>query len=348
MNAAVTPTLRYDAVTGDWIIFAPTRAERPQTSRAPSKRGDGGDSEVDGSNGSPFSAECPFCPGNEEQTTTELLRLSADDSDEWRVRVVSNKFPALEVATSPSQAGAGSSFRQMGGYGAHEVVIESPHHSRLLAEQPIEQIEKLLRALQQRYIELARDPKICAVVIYKNHGRASGTSLAHPHWQIIATPVVPPLLATKYRVAKSHFDESGKQLLASLLQDELAEGVRVLAQNEAFVALLPYASHWAYQVRILPRDACASFGAATADHLTQLAPILQQSLARLHAVLDNPDLNLTFVSAPTDCEGAACFRWHVDILPRLNTAAGFELASGMAINPVLPEPAALALRGVAL
>jgi UDPglucose--hexose-1-phosphate uridylyltransferase len=232
----------------------------------------------------------------------------------------------------------------MGGYGVHEVVIESPEHWRSLSQQPLDRIEQLLRVLHDRFVALMEDSKLRAIIVFKNHGERAGTSLVHPHWQIIGTPIVPRLLRLKHEIATDYFDRTLRCLYCVALDEELAAGERILAANDRYVALLPFASHVPYQVRVLPRTHRSSFGSVPNDELRLLAVTLHDVLGRLDATLDSPDFNMILNTAVLGDEQKPHFLWHVDVLPRLATPAGFELGSGMSINPVLPEDAARALR----
>jgi UDPglucose--hexose-1-phosphate uridylyltransferase len=326
------PVLRYDITTNDWVLFAPARARRPHARAIPPRADDA-------------KSRCPFCPGNEHLTPGEILRVDDASKAGWSVRVVPNKFPALEPGASSEQTEIGPVFREMGGYGVHEIVIESPDHFCPLADQRIEQIEGVMRVLHSRFTSLMADPRLRTIIVFKNHGEAAGTSLAHPHWQIIATPVVPRLLRIKHAVATEYFDRAGRCVYRVLLEAELASRSRVLAENEHYAAVLPYASALAFQIRILPRVHHASFGRTPVQLLRPLAEILKSVLTKLSALLDDPAFNLTIDTAPLGDEEEPYFLWHIDILPRLTTPAGFELGSGMPINPMLPEEATRRLRG---
>lgn len=333
MGEGDTPVLRFDVTTNDWVLFAPARARRP---REYVRRAANGNA----------AGPCPFCPGNEDLSSGEVLREPSGSG--WNVRVIPNKFPALGGVRAPGQRELGRVFREMAGYGVHEVVIESPDHSRILADQPDAQVARVLRVLHARFTSLTKDPHLRAIIVFKNHGERAGTSLEHPHWQIIATPVVPRLLRLKHEVATDYFDHTGTCLYVVALEEELTTASRVLAANEEFVAVLPFASHVPYQVRILPRAPAASFSQLTPAALHPLGVLLKEVLARLARALDNPDFNLTVNTAPLGDENEPYFVWHIDVFPRLTTTAGFELGSGMAINPALPEEAAAVLRAVDL
>lgn len=338
--------LRFDPTTNDWVIMAPTRARRPHELR----QGDCGNKpslldEMASAGGS----NCPFCPGNERLTPSEIVSVREYPGGPWKIRVVPNKFPALRVEEENASLEEGHRFfRYRGGCGAHEVIIESPRHDVFLGYQPIEQVELLLRAMQARFNDLLGDSRFQAIVLFKNHGEAAGTSLQHPHCQLIATPVVPRLMRLKLSVATDYFDMTGHCLYCVLRDEELAAERRVLAVNADFVAILPYASHSPFETWILPRRHQSSFGLLDGRRFRPLAALLRTVLLKLHVGLENPAFNLTVHSVPRGDEDKSYFLWHIEITPRLSTPAGFELGSGMSINTVLPEEAAEFLRDVSI
>lgn len=321
--------LRYDPATTDWVIFAPSRALRPHQMPTAGERAAG-------------HAPCPFCPGNEAFTPPEIYVFrgpGANVPSNWRVRVVPNKFPALRIEEDTRRIEETPAFHYMGGCGAHEIVVESPDHTTFLGQQPIEQIELVLRTVQLRHQDLMRDRRFQAIIAFKNHGQAAGTSLEHPHWQVIATPVVPRLLRQKLTVAEEYFDRTGECLYCVGLQQELADGRRILAKNDQYVAFLPYASHVPFETWIMPLKREATFAAVDGSLLQPLANLLRIVLLKLYTALENPSFNLTIDSVSRGDESKEYFMWHLRILPRLTTPAGFELGSGMSINTVLPEEA---------
>lgn len=331
------PELRYDYTTGDWVIFAPLRQLRPHAVPAPAAAEGRAESEL----------TCPFCPGNELMTPHEIdaIRGDSEGKSAWRVRVIPNKFPALQIEEDNRRHQHGTVFQRMGGCGAHEVVIESPDHHTFLASQPVEQVESLIEILHRRYVDLLRDSRFQSVVIFKNHGLRAGTSLRHPHWQIIATAVVPRMLRLQYAEAEQFLNRTGNSLYEVILSDELEAGSRITAKNQEFVAFLPYAGHLPFETWIMPRRPQSSFGLLEPAQVRPLAQILRFVLMRLYVSLDNPDFNLTVDTACRGDEDQQSFYWHIRILPRMSTAAGFEMGSGMSINTVLPEDAASFLRG---
>ena len=234
----------------------------------------------------------------------------------------------------------------MGGCGAHEVIIESPQHDMFLGQQPVEQMELVLSTLQLRYRDLMRDRRFQTVILFKNHGLGAGTSLQHPHWQLIATPVVPRLLRQEHIEAEEYFNRHGECLFCVVLERELEAQSRIVCVNDEYVAFLPFASHVPFETWIMPRQPQPSYLFVEPKQMRLLASILKTALLKLHTGLDNPDFNLTIDDVPRGEDGNEYFRWHMRILPRLSTPAGFELGSGMSINTVVPEDAAAFLREV--
>lgn len=335
--------LRFDLATHDWVIFAPARSLRPHDGAQLAGR-----KPAAGLPPTPASA-CPFCPGNESSTPREIyaVRRPGDAAANWRVRVVPNKFPALRIEEQPQRLEDSFHFCSMGGCGAHEVIVESPDHNLALAQQPVEQVELVLATLQARYRDLMRDQRFQTIVIFKNYGESAGTSLEHPHWQLIATPIVPPMLRLKHTEAVRYFERTGTSLYSVMREQELAAGRRVLACNDGYVAFLPFASHLPFETWIVPRRDEYSFSLIDAGRLRMLAQLLKIVLLKLYTGLENPHFNLT-IDDVSRGEESNCFLWHMRILPRLTTTAGFELGSGMSINTVLPEDAAAFLSEVAL
>lgn len=330
-------SLRFDITTDDWVIFAPERMRRPHDS---------------GKGVAPAAAPetlCPFCPSNEHLTSPEIYALrggTAPNTPGWAVRVVPNKFPALRIEEDHHRHEDGPLFRFMGGCGAHEIIIEGPDHTLFLGHQSVEHVEFVLRTLQVRFNDLIGDTRFQTTVIFKNHGEGAGASLRHPHWQLIAMPVVPRTLRLKHAVATDYFDRTGDCLYCVLLEEELFSGQRVVAQNDHYAAIMPYAAHAPFETWILPKGHQSSFGRVEPARLRPLADLLKTILLKFYTGLEKPDFNLTINTVPRGDEDKKYFLWHMEIVPRLTRPAGFEMGSGMSINTVLPEQAAEHLRGV--
>ena len=323
--------LRQDQTTKEWVILAPERAKRPRQKPRKNPKDEIPD----------WDASCPFCPGNEAKTPHETLRIpvSSKGSD-WEVRVITNKFAALQPTGSTERIEEGLFFHKMNGFGVHEVIIESPSHNTPMALMPYQQVEKVITVYQQRYNALKKMRKLKHITIFKNHGRESGTSLVHPHSQLVATPVAATYYRRKFDVAFDYYDDMGRCLYCSLIACELEKGERVVAETEQFVILHPYASRVPWETWIIPKVHRASFGLYPQKSLGELAMVLKDTLLCLYRGLENPALNFMIDTTTTEDEVNPYYHWHIRVVPRLTLRAGFEMGSGIYINSALPEQTA--------
>lgn len=324
--------LRYNRLTGDWILFAPERAKREMQSHAVRER-DPAPAHV---------GTCPFCPGNETASAPPLLELC--DERGWSVRVVPNKFPALEAGEGT--LASSEAFPRRAAFGHHEVLIESRRHDDALARMGPDGVERVLSAYRARYRALVVEPRVAHVVIFKNHGVEAGCSQEHPHSQVVAMSVVTPDVRHRLGIAKAHFEQRGECLSCRVLADELQAGDRVILQNQEFVAFIPFAAYSPFHTWIFPRAHQASFGELTDAQLRALAECLHALLVKVRVGLGDPDYNLMLRSAPSAEAADSGWHWYVSVVPRVSRQAGFELGSGMFINSALPETSARALRAL--
>jgi UDPglucose--hexose-1-phosphate uridylyltransferase len=333
------PEIRQDPTTKEWVIIATERGKRPHDFI---RRGD--KEELP-----PFVASCPFCPGNESQTPPEVLAYTESNKaseSNWLVRVTPNKYPALVRGVKMKREEESRFFRKMDGIGAHEVIIESPYHNRPIPLMNQKEVEDILRAYRERYNALKKDPMIKLIIIFKNHGESAGTSLLHPHSQLVATPVVPMHVRKKYEVATAYFDDTGRCIYCDICEDELTAEKRIVLKTDKFVVFHPFASRSAFETWIAPRRHLSSFGNIPTEDIPDLASMLQISLLKIYKSLNNPDFNFVIHTAPVDDESKSYYLWHIQIIPRLTTVAGFEIGSGIFINTSLPEETAEFIRNV--
>ena len=324
---------RQDPTTREWVLLASERAARPdefaQRERPPAPAWD---------------PDCPFCPGNEHRTPeVETFRIAADAG--WQVRVVANKYPALTPTGSLTRRHQGGLFTAMDGVGIHEVIIETPHHARPLAAMEPAEVENVLVAYRERYNILRRDPRIKLILIFRNQGERAGTSLAHPHSQLVATPLVPPPIRRKHEVARVYYDDTGRCIYCDLREAEVAAEERIVFQSQHFTVLQPFASRVPYETWILPNRHVPAFGDVADEEIADLAVVLRETLRALTAQLPHLAFNYVIQTAPVGEADLKYYLWHVQIIPRLTTIAGFELGSGMSISTALPEETARLLRG---
>ena len=331
------PELRQDPATQEWVIIATERARRPEDFARPPRT----QPEREG------ARPCPFCPGNESLTPPETLAYRRDGQPNgpgWWVRVVPNRFPALTPEGSQERREDVRLFRRMDGVGQHEVVIDSPDHRGTFCLFDDKQVEEILLVYRERYLELSRQRWARLIIVFRNHGVGAGTSLAHPHSQIIATSVVPINLRRKHEQAIRYFDAVGRCLYRDVVEQELSVGQRVVVQTEDFVAFHPFASRSPFETWIAPTQMQASFGVITMDEAKRLAKVLKTVLAKLYYGLNDPDYNFVIHTAPVGDEHKEYYLWHIQIVPRLTTQAGFEMGSGIYITTALPEETAEFMR----
>ncbi|NSW54484.1 MAG: galactose-1-phosphate uridylyltransferase [Armatimonadetes bacterium] len=334
--------LRLDPILNRWVIVAPARGMRPQ-----------------GFDPDPQDAErpsaCPMCEGNERMTPNEIFAVrdrGEPDKPGWYVRVVPNKFPALRVEGNlePRRDGL---FERMDGVGAHEIVIETPDHTQDLAFMPQEQIIRVITAQCQRVEDLQRDARFRQVIVFRNHRKAAGATLGHPHSQVMAVPIIPRCIQDQLASAARHEERNGTCLFCDVLAQELSAGERIVLESDGFVAFVPYASMHPYTTVIYPRSHGHQFPGMSAQERADLADVLRRVLLAYRAALFDAPYNLIYHTAPNslvcglepDCENLETrYHWHVEIIPRVGQVAGFERGTGLYINPVAPESAAKELQ----
>lgn len=357
------PELRRDPISGRWVIISSARGKRPSATVTPRVEEETPEQR----------ANCPFCYGKEEQTPLEICTLRGDNGKAntpgWQVRVVPNKFPAFGIFSEVYIRRFGLS-QIATGYGAHEIVIESPDHECFLQDQPLDQIVRIVDAWWMRHNDLERDPQLRYVLIFKNHGKEAGASLRHPHEQIIATTIIPNRLKTKLELAREHFQNGEgciwcRQLDQLYLYDttiwnpdgsvflQASKGDRIVTENSQYVAYIPFAARMPYEIHIQPKYHQYSFIKTSKTERQELAKILRQVLRKVNQLLGNPAYNFYFHSAPNLNVPPGTnefvtikhdFHWHIEILVRTSIEAGFEQGSGIYINPIDPVDAARYLR----
>jgi UDPglucose--hexose-1-phosphate uridylyltransferase len=327
------PELRLNQITKEWVIISTERAKRPEDFKSKNRTRNLPD----------YVRTCPFCLGNEDKTPSEVFRIPEDDG--WKVRVVPNKFPALSRDAERMRINDG--FRHViSGFGVHDVIIETPLHNMTTALLPVEHVAWVINTYKRRFIELYSDKRIGHVIIFKNQGEGAGTSLQHPHSQIIGTPVTPFLVRARIEEAIRFFDITGECLICKTLEEEKKDEKRIVHETEHFIAFIPFAALSAFHMWIFPKRHSASFSDITEAEIHDLALNLKTVLAKLYYGLNNPDYNYAIRSNRPKDARSEYTHWYLSIVPRISTAAGFELGSGIYINSALPEQSAKYLRNV--
>lgn len=329
------PELRKDPVLGRWVIISTERGKRP-TSFTPVTR-------------YTEAPMCPFCPGNEHATPPEVMAYRRNNSPAnqpgWRLRVISNKYPALRVEGQIDRQPVGI-YDRMNGIGAHEVIIETADHGRDITDMTVDEVRDILWAYRERMADLERDIRLKYILIFKNHGEPAGASLEHSHSQLIATPIVPKQVAEKIEGAKSHFDYKERCIFCDIVRQEISDQQRLVADFDAFISFAPFASRFPFETHIMPKTHQSSFLEMSDSEYGKLAACLRDALTRISMALNNPPFNFVLHTRPVSRESHEYFHWHIEIIPKLTKIAGFEWGSGFYINPTAPEEAASYLRTI--
>ena len=327
------PELRKDPIHGRWVIISTERSRRPSDFMPEERK--------------PIGGFCPLCEGNEDRTPPEIMAYRENgtppNSPGWQLRVVPNKFPALRIEGDLNREGEGI-YDKMNGIGAHEVVIETPHHDETLATMSLKGVNHVLLAYRDRIADLRNDQRLRYVLVFKNHGVAAGASLEHSHSQIIALPIIPKRVAEEIEGAKTYFNYKDRCVFCDIIRQELQQKSRIILENNAFISVAPFASRFPFETWILPKTHSPSYEHMNASVYEQAAQILSETLLRINQVLKDPPYNYVIHTSSFSGSETEHYHWHFEIMPKLTKVAGFEWGTGFYINPTPPEEAAEYLR----
>ena len=329
--------LRRDPIIGRWNIIETEGPSGPEAFEVDDNTLSGG--------------KCPFCYGNEAMTPPEIYVVrpqgSAANGPGWRLRVVSNKFPALKIEGDLARRGIGV-FDLCNGVGAHEVIVETPDHQRQTADLSLEELAEVIKAFKLRSLDLRGDRRLKYTLIFKNFGLSAGASLEHTHSQLIALPIVPKRVQEELRGAERYFEFRERCPYCDMLSQEVHEDERLVCENRSFVAICPFMSSFPFEIWILPKDHRADFAQIAPEAITDFARILKETLLRVRITLSNPAYNFIIHTAPIEPRERDEYHWHLELIPKLTKTAGFEWGTGFYINPTSPELAAKLLRDTSL
>ena len=321
--------LRQDIVTGDWVIIATARAKRPHEFASFQREKD-----------TVGVSDCVF--EHPDQTDQEKDVLIYNAGDDWSLRVFPNKYPAVSRGKVPSSLEEGPYFA-MTGTGYHEVVVTRDHYNHM-ALMETWQIAEIFDAYQDRYLSLMNKKNINYIQIFHNHGAEVGASIAHPHSQIIAFPIISPYVQLELTGAESYWRSHKYKVYSVMVEYESETKKRVVYENENFIAFCPFASRAAFEVWVMPKKHSPYFERITDEAKFQLAEVMQKAMQSLYKGLGDPPYNFYIHTAPCDGKDYESYHWHIEILPHTANWAGFELSTGVEISTIQPEIAAEFLR----
>lgn len=314
---------RFDRLTGTWVLVSPARNVRPSATTS----GDG-------------APACPLCPGGPELPGP------------FELAVFDNRFPSLaHDAPVPASTPTVPSDLIASSRGRCQVVVYTSDHITDLADLSLEQLAGVIAVWRERTAALwAAGHRY--VMAFENHGNEVGATLPHLHGQIYALDHLPPAVVGKLDAHRHHRQRHRACLGCTLVDEDSASG-RVVHENDHFVAAVPFAARWPYEVQIrakahgigrlgdLDDEAAAGLVAAVADVVARYDGLWGFELPYLMAVQE----------APGDDDGD--WHLHVELLPphrnvdRLKVRASVETTLGVFINDTTPEETAAALAAVA-
>jgi UDPglucose--hexose-1-phosphate uridylyltransferase len=335
--------IRYDRLHDRDVIIAPERLHRPSCDLRKVER-------------RTTPRVCPFCEGNEVLTPPEIFALRGKDSiinkKGWKTRVVPNLYKAVQIE-APHKQHFGA-FEHWEGFGAHEVVIDTPEHFTSMSEWSEDNVVNWLKTLQSRFNDLRRDGRLSYLSIFKNEGVGAGGTQPHSHTQILGLPLIPKEKKQLFERLYEYYKHNNKSLIASIIDEEFnAEQKRIIKTNGVFSAFCPYGSAHPFEIMISSQEAIGNLDSLSDLHMQELASLLLYLIKRLKKQLHCLEFNLLISTPPLQAasvgdELANAFyeagRFYINIIPRVYNYGGFEHDSGIYINPVSPELAAKLLR----
>ena len=332
--------LRFDLISKDWVVIATGRAKRPESFKkekrvihiVPKK-------------------SCPFCNINTQRKPTLIFSHGKRFSfkgwkalpKDWTIIVIPNKYPAFLPYPKLDEKTEGGLYQKMNAAGFHEVVV-TRHHKKHIGQFSIKQVKEVFDVYQARYLDLMGKKFVNHISIFHNHGPTAGASVAHPHSQIITTPLIDVDLRKALSTARGHYRKNKECVYCRMNKWERKVKKRIVFENKKFLVICPFASKTAFQVIVSPKKHLAYFEQTTEKEKWELAEAFQVALSKIYKGLNNPDYNFYLHTAPCDGKDHSYYHWHWTILPKTATWAGFEIGTRMEISTIEPEESAKFLR----
>jgi UDPglucose--hexose-1-phosphate uridylyltransferase len=334
------PHRRFNPLTNEWILVSPHRALRPWQGEV-AKLAEGSSPQYD--------PTCYLCPGNERAGGVHNPKYQG-------TFVFDNDFAALlpNVPTERTDVENEGLLVAEGESGICRVICFSPRHDLTLSTMELNDIQDVVRTWRTQIQELGAVPAINHVQIFENRGSMMGASNPHPHCQIWATKSLPEAPAKELAAQKAYLEKNGQCLLCRYTKLEEQQNIRVVCENEGFVAMVPFWAVWPFEVMICSRRHLGSLQEFTEDEVTALSAILKQVTASYDKVFDVPfPYSMGFHQSPTDNQKHPEWHFHAHFYPPLLRSAtirkfmvGFEML-GTPQRDITPETAAERLKTLA-
>jgi UDPglucose--hexose-1-phosphate uridylyltransferase len=324
---------RKDPVSGEWVILAPARFFRPHsTPTTRSKRIVSAKS------------KCPFEDLEGSGNWPPILEY--DEKGRWEIALIRNKFPALVHAPFCAVEMKAGPYAVMEGVGWHDLIITRDHRKGF-PELSADHAFRVFEFFAEHYRSVAKDKCLIYLSVFGNWGPLAGASISHPHYQLVALPVIPPSVSRSLETSLQYSRKTKRCIHCDLIAFERKTKTRIIAENKTAIAVAPFASHKDYEVRIFPKSHQPFFERAPREVLADAADLLQTVLARMKDRLNDPDYNFFIHTAPLKRQGSYDhYHWHLEAVPKIpgSIPAGFELATGVDIDTVDPDFTAKLLR----
>ncbi|MDP9238295.1 MAG: galactose-1-phosphate uridylyltransferase [Chloroflexota bacterium] len=319
--------LRWNALLGEWVIVSTARQGRTFL---------------------PPAEYCPLCPTeNFTSFGTEIPSTS------YEIAVFENRFPSFRP-DAPLAVDESALEHRAAADGACEVIVYSPQHDASLASLPELQVRHLVDVWSDRYAELSIRPEVQYVFIFENRGEEIGVTLTHPHGQIYAFPFIPPRVGQEHRAAAEHHARTGRCLVCDVVASEVAHGARIVAEDEGFVAYVPFAARFPYEVHVAPVAHRPSLMELSPGQRERFARLLRTVQSKYDALWGFPmPYTMSMHQRAADGIARPGEHLHVEFMPpyrtkdRLKYLAGVETGAGTFINDTAPEEKAAELRAAA-
>ncbi|MDD5547513.1 MAG: DUF4921 family protein [Candidatus Pacebacteria bacterium] len=322
--------LRRDLVSGDWIVISESRSKRKHQFAKKEKR---------------IIVPRSSCPFEDPQRSgNKLPILIYPEIGKWRVQVLENKYPAFKDVKGCAYIFKKGPYSVAEAVGHHDLVLTRDHNKRF-DQLPLAEAELVFRAFKDRYEMHLNDPCVSYVSIFHNWGPKAGASIYHPHYQMIAIPVVPPDVEHSLDGSVRFFEKNKKCVHCVMIKEEIKEKNRIVFQNKNAVAFAPFVSKEPFELRIFPKKHIPYFEETSEAVLKDVIKALYFSLKKIAKNMKDPDLNFFIHTAPIkNKKKYHHYHWHIEVIPKTNIDAGFELSTGIEINTVDPDEAAKILK----
>jgi len=310
------PKLRQNIITGDWVVISPERAKRPEdfiTAATPKRQS---------------KADCPFCIYGKKSA---YKKFNLKEAETENVYVIPNKFPAFVLEDEILEEG-GDFYPSYKSLGEHEVIVLKNHDIEL-RDLSAKVFLELLTVYQNRIIVHNKNPIVEYAFVIHNYGPEAAASIEHPHSQIFSPSIIPSYIEKELKGALGFYKENKKCVFCHLIEEEKKQNVRIVEENDDFIAFCFFAARFPFEIWLLPKRHSARFETISKKEKLSLVKIMKTIFSTLNHALNDPSFNFYIHNAPA-----------IEILPRVSKFGGYELGSGMVIDVVSPEHAAEFLR----